>query len=127
MDSSAATLACNNASGVGRAGTETLKVDGNVVSTQKARCPAQTLDTMVNIGAAAGTPVDDKDYRDPIQVPPISTASSPVIQVVRHIHDSTLAVLGECGGKSKCFRSRSIIPHSKRVDWSGTRPRSSQP
>jgi hypothetical protein len=50
---------------------------------------------MVNIGAAAGTPMDDKDYRDPIQVPPISTASSPVIQVVRHIHDSTLAVLGE--------------------------------
>jgi hypothetical protein len=39
MDSGAATLACNNASGVGRAGTETLKVDGNVVSTQKARCP----------------------------------------------------------------------------------------
>ena len=24
---------------------------------------------MVNIGAAAGTPVDDKDYRDPIEVP----------------------------------------------------------
>jgi arylsulfatase len=39
MGSGAATLACNNASGVGRAGTETLKVDGNVVSTQKARCP----------------------------------------------------------------------------------------
>ena len=77
---------------------------------------------MVNIGAAAGTPMDDKDYRDPIQVPPISTASSPVIQVVRHIHDSTLAVLGECGGKSKCFRSRSIIPHSKRVDWSEHAP-----
>jgi hypothetical protein len=56
---------------------------------------------MVNIGAAAGTPMDDKDYRDPIQVPPISTASSPVIQVVRHIHDSTLAVLGEWGGQVK--------------------------
>jgi hypothetical protein len=39
MDSGAATLACNNASGVGRAGTETLKVDGNVVSTQKALRP----------------------------------------------------------------------------------------
>jgi hypothetical protein len=36
---------------------------------------------MVNIGAAAGTPMDDKDYRDPIQVPPISTASSPVIRL----------------------------------------------
>jgi hypothetical protein len=45
--------------------------------------------------------MDDKDYRDPIQVPPISTASSPVIQVVRHIHDSTLAVLGEWGGQVK--------------------------
>jgi hypothetical protein len=56
---------------------------------------------MVNIGAAAGTPMDDKDYRDPIQVPPISTASSPLIQVVRHIHDSTLAVLGEWGGQVK--------------------------
>jgi hypothetical protein len=39
MESGAATLACNNASGVGRAGTETLKVDGNVVSTQKALRP----------------------------------------------------------------------------------------
>ena len=39
MDSGAATLGCNNASGVGRAGTETLKVDGNVVSTQKALRP----------------------------------------------------------------------------------------
>jgi hypothetical protein len=78
MDSGAATLACNNASGVGRAGTETLKVDGNVLSTQKAGAPDETLYTMVNIGAAAGTPVDDKDCRDPIQIPPISTASSPV-------------------------------------------------
>jgi hypothetical protein len=68
MDSGAAKLACNNASGVGRAGTETLKVDGNVVSTQKKHgSPGQTLYTIVNIGAAAGTPVDDKDYQIPFK------------------------------------------------------------
>ena len=77
---------------------------------------------MVNIGAAAGTPVDDKDYRDPIQVPPISTASSPVIQVVRHIHDSTLAVLGECGGQVKMLSVEINHFPFKRVDWSEHTP-----
>jgi hypothetical protein len=42
-----------------------LKVDGKVVSTQKMEHTVpltKPLDTMVNIGEAAGTPVDDRDY-----------------------------------------------------------------
>jgi hypothetical protein len=66
----AATLAYNNVSGVGRGGTGTLKVDGNVVSTQKMENTVpltKPLDTVVNIGAAAGTPVDDEDYKIPFK------------------------------------------------------------
>lgn len=66
----AATLAYNNVSGVGRGGTGTLKVDGKVVSTQKMEFTVpltKPLDTVVNIGTAAGTPVDDKDYQIPFK------------------------------------------------------------
>ena len=66
----AATLAYNNVSGVGRGGTGTLKVDGKVVSTQKIEFTVpltKPLDTVVNIGTAAGTPVDDADYRIPFK------------------------------------------------------------
>ena len=66
----AATLAYNNVSGVGRGGTGTLKVDGKVVSTQKMEFTVpltKPLDTVVNIGTAAGTPVDDADYRIPFK------------------------------------------------------------
>ena len=64
------TLAYNNVSGVGRGGTGTLKVDGKVVSTQKMEFTVpltKPLDTVVNIGIAAGTPVDDKDYAIPFK------------------------------------------------------------
>jgi arylsulfatase len=64
----AGTLAYNNVSGIGRGGTGTLKADGNTVSTQKMEHTnplAKPLDTVFNIGAAAGTPVDDKDYQIP--------------------------------------------------------------
>ncbi|HTQ00352.1 MAG TPA: arylsulfatase, partial [Casimicrobiaceae bacterium] len=53
-----------------RGGTGTLKADGNVVSTQKMEFTVpltKPLDTVVNIGAAAGTPVDDKDYQIPFK------------------------------------------------------------
>jgi arylsulfatase A-like enzyme len=66
----AATLAYNNVSGVGRGGTGTLKVDGEVVSTQKMEHTlplTKPLDTVVNIGDATGTPVDDGDYKIPFR------------------------------------------------------------
>lgn len=66
----AATLAYNNVSGVGRGGTGTLKVDGKAVSTQKMEHSVpltKPLDTVVNICIAAGTPVDDKDYKIPFK------------------------------------------------------------
>ncbi|HKF67351.1 MAG TPA: sulfatase-like hydrolase/transferase [Vicinamibacterales bacterium] len=65
-----ATLAYNNVSGVGRGGTGTLKVDGKAVSTQQMQATlplARPLDDVFNIGAAAGTPVDDKDYQIPFK------------------------------------------------------------
>jgi arylsulfatase A-like enzyme len=64
----AGTLAFNNMSGIGRGGTGTLKVDGEVVSTEKMEnsLPStKPLDTVFNIGAASGTPVDDNDYQIP--------------------------------------------------------------
>ena len=66
----AATLAYNDVSGIGRGGTGALKVDGKVVSTQKIEHTiplTKPLDTVVNIGAAAGTPVDDADYKIPFR------------------------------------------------------------
>jgi arylsulfatase A-like enzyme len=65
-----ATLAYNNVSGVGRGGTGRLKVDGAVVATESLEYTegmALPLDTVFNIGAAAGTPVDDKDYQIPFK------------------------------------------------------------
>jgi arylsulfatase len=65
-----ATLAYNNVSGVGRGGTGRLKVDGTVVATENLEYTegmAMPLDTVFNIGAAAGTPVDDKDYQIPFK------------------------------------------------------------
>jgi arylsulfatase A-like enzyme len=64
----AGTLAYNNLSGIGQGGIGTLKVDGEVVSTQRVEHTlplTKPLDTVVNIGEAAGTPVDDKDYEIP--------------------------------------------------------------
>ena len=66
----AGTLAYNDVSGVGRGGTGTLKVDGKAVSTQKLEYTVpltKPLDTVVNIGTAAGTPVDDNDYKIPFK------------------------------------------------------------
>jgi arylsulfatase len=62
------TLAYNNLGGIGRGGTGTLKVNGKVVSTQKMERTAplvKPLDDVFNIGDAAGTPVDDRDYQIP--------------------------------------------------------------
>jgi hypothetical protein len=64
----AGTLAYNNVSGIGRGGTGTLTVDGKAVSTQRLEHTVpltKPLDTVVNIGDAAGTPVDGKDYQIP--------------------------------------------------------------
>jgi arylsulfatase len=63
-----ATLAYNNLSGIGLGGTGTLKVDGEPVATEKMEHTlplTKPLDTVFNIGAASGTPVDDKDYQVP--------------------------------------------------------------
>jgi arylsulfatase len=49
-------------------GTGTLKVDGKTVATEKIEHTlplTKPLDTVYNIGAASGTPVDDKDYQVP--------------------------------------------------------------
>jgi arylsulfatase len=62
------TLAYNNLSGIGRGGRGTLKVDGTAVSTQTMERTAplvKPLDDIFNIADAAGTPVDDADYRIP--------------------------------------------------------------
>jgi len=66
----AETLAYNNVSGIGRGGTGTLKVDGKAVSTQKMEHTTpmtKPLDTVVNIGDATLTSVDDKDYQIPFK------------------------------------------------------------
>ena len=62
------TLAYNNLSGIGRGGAGTLSVDGKVVSTQRMSNTlpmTKPLDTVVNIGDATLTPVDDRDYQVP--------------------------------------------------------------
>jgi len=64
----AGTLAYNNVSGIGRGGTGTLSVDGTVASTQKLDYTlpmTKPLDTVVNIGDATLSPVDDADYQVP--------------------------------------------------------------
>ncbi|MGB7436512.1 MAG: arylsulfatase [Candidatus Acidiferrum sp.] len=63
-----ATLAFNNVTGIGRPATGTLKVDGNVVSTQtlERTIPLTVgVDETFDIGADTGTPVDDQDYQIP--------------------------------------------------------------
>ncbi len=65
-----ATLAFNSVSGLGRPGTGTLKVDGNVVATHRLEHTVPlTLpwDETFDIGSDTGTPVDDQDYRVPFQ------------------------------------------------------------
>jgi len=63
-----ATLAFNNLSGLGRAGTGTFKVDGKLVATHRLEHTVpMTLpwDETFDIGSDTGTPVDDADYRVP--------------------------------------------------------------
>jgi arylsulfatase A-like enzyme len=65
-----ATLAFNNISGIGRSGTGTLKVDGNVVATQKMEHTVPLIlqwDETFDIGADTGTPVDGGDYQVPFK------------------------------------------------------------
>jgi arylsulfatase len=63
-----ATLAFNNLSGIGRAGTGALSVDGKAVATQKmARSTplVYNLDDTFSIGTSSETPLDDRDYKVP--------------------------------------------------------------
>ena len=62
------TLAFNNMSGIGQAGTGTLSVDGKVVATQKMEKTIPLIlqwDENLDIGADTGTGVDDADYQTP--------------------------------------------------------------
>jgi len=64
------TLAFGNVSGIGRGGTGVLKVDGQVVATQKMeRTLPFTLqwDENLDIGSDTGTSVDDRDYQVPFK------------------------------------------------------------
>jgi arylsulfatase len=66
-----ATLAFNNISGLGRSGTGTLSVDGEVVATQKLDRTVPLIlpwDETFDIGADTGTPVDDNDYHVPFEL-----------------------------------------------------------
>jgi arylsulfatase A-like enzyme len=65
-----ATLAFNNLSGIGRAGTGVLKVDGNAVATQQVEHTIPLIlqwDENFDLGADTGTPVDDHDYQVPFR------------------------------------------------------------
>jgi arylsulfatase len=65
-----ATLAFNNASGLGRSGTGTLKVDGKVVATEKMERTIPMIlqwDETFDVGVDTGTPVDDNDYQVPFR------------------------------------------------------------
>jgi len=65
-----ATLAFNNMSGIGRAGTGELKVDGKVVATKTMDHTVPLIlqwDETFDIGADTGTPVDDSDYQVPFR------------------------------------------------------------
>jgi arylsulfatase len=65
-----ATLAFNNISGIGRAGTGTFKVDGKIVGTKVLkRTVPLTLpwDETFDVGSDTGTPVDDRDYQVPFR------------------------------------------------------------
>jgi hypothetical protein len=63
-----ATMAFNNMSGIGRAGTGTLMVDGKSVATQKMERTVPLIlpvDETFDVGSKTGTPVDDRDYQIP--------------------------------------------------------------
>jgi len=65
-----ATLAFNSISGLGRPGTGTFSVDGNVVAGQKMERTIPIMlpiDETFDIGAKSGTPVDDADYQTPFK------------------------------------------------------------
>ena len=67
---SAATLAFNNLSGIGRSGTGVLKVDGKEVARQTMERTLPLIlqwDENFDVGADTGTPVDDKDYQVPFK------------------------------------------------------------
>ena len=64
----AGTLAFNNLSGIGQSGTGTLKVDGQVVATQKMPHTIPLIlqwDESFDIGSDTLTSVDDADYKPP--------------------------------------------------------------
>jgi arylsulfatase len=64
------TLAFNNVSGIGRAGTGVLKVDGEEVARKKMERTIPLMlqwDENFDIGADTGTPVDDRDYKVPFR------------------------------------------------------------
>lgn len=64
----AGTLAFNNMSGLGRPGTGTLKVDGEVVATQKMEKTLPMIlqwDESFDVGSDTLTGVNDADYRPP--------------------------------------------------------------
>jgi arylsulfatase len=63
-----ATLAFNNLSGIGRGGTGTFSVDGQVVATQTMERTIPLIlpwDETFDVGSKTGTPVDDQDYKVP--------------------------------------------------------------
>ena len=63
-----ATIAFGSFSGVGRGGTGTLKIDGNVVDTHRIEHTIPFIlqwDESLDIGSDTGTPVDDQDYATP--------------------------------------------------------------
>ena len=66
----AETLQYGSPSGLGQGGTGTLKVDGNVVATQKMEntvpMTMQWCESF-DVGADTGSPVDDKDYQCPFR------------------------------------------------------------
>ena len=64
------TLAKNSFSGLGQAGTGVLKVDGQIVATQKMKHTIPLIlqwDETFDIGSDTGTPVDDRDYQIPFK------------------------------------------------------------
>jgi arylsulfatase len=66
----AATLQYGSPSGLGRSGTGYLKVDGEVVATQKMEKTVPMLlqwDENFDVGADTGSPVDDSDYQTPFR------------------------------------------------------------
>jgi len=64
------TLAFNDLSGIGRAGSGTLKVDGKAVATHTLERTVPLVlpwDETFDVGADTGTPVDDQDYQVPFK------------------------------------------------------------